>query len=696
MAVEVSVPRPASVRLPLGLERIAALPAQLVLAGIVAASFVLRFAAALGHATPLYFADEYIYSSLARSLAHTGKPLIRHGPAHFPALLEPLLAAPFWISNDPGLAYRLTQAENALAMSLAAVPVYLLARKLGLSKWLSLAGAALTVASADLFFSSFVLSDPIAYPLVLGAVCAAVYALAAPTWRNQLTFVVLTGLTTFDRIQYVLLPGVFLGAALVVERGRLRTVLRRYRLALGLFAAPVVAIIAIGPTRLLGYYSLIVHLNVRPVAMAHWIGTDSMLLVYCAGWVLVPGALVGLGYALVRPQSREESAFAAVFVFLAVALFAETSMYAANGAPRFQERYFMAILPLCLPAFGLYLKRDRPARLAIALSSTFLLALSARVPLAGYTIGDSKQDSPFLFGVFRLERSAGAGTGSLAVALAAAALSVLAVAVAWRVRGAVAAAIAIALVTSCGVSLASVRFDSLVSRGVRESLLPRDLRWIDHARLGKVLLLQTPGTPHVRAHEELFWNTSLDEVLFLDQASPIDAFRDPRVKIAPDGRFVRAGGATVRAPLAISNYAVRMELRGAERVASGAGYVLWRPVGTPRVTLFAGGLYHDGWLGNRGVIMLYPVEKPTLRGTLRMRLWLPAGTERTPLRLTAPGVDRTITVAPGQTRVLTLPVASRGPWTLHFRTNSTGTVGFELRPISVKAATPVFTPKPSY
>ena len=32
--------------------------------------------------------------------------------AHFPALLEPLLASPFWLFHDPDLAYRLTQARQ--------------------------------------------------------------------------------------------------------------------------------------------------------------------------------------------------------------------------------------------------------------------------------------------------------------------------------------------------------------------------------------------------------------------------------------------------------------------------------------------------------------------------------------------------------------------------------------------------------
>ena len=74
------------------LERAVAVPARIVVAGIVAASFVFRFLTALTHSVPVYFPDEYIYATLARSIAESGRPLIRGGPAHFPALLEPLLA----------------------------------------------------------------------------------------------------------------------------------------------------------------------------------------------------------------------------------------------------------------------------------------------------------------------------------------------------------------------------------------------------------------------------------------------------------------------------------------------------------------------------------------------------------------------------------------------------------------------------
>ena len=89
----------------------------------------------------------------------------------------------------------------------------------------------------------------------------------------------------------------------------------------------------------------------------------------------------------------------------------------------------MGLLPLVLPSFGLYLRRGRPARLATCLLAVVLLAVSARVPLAPYSVANNKQDSPFLLGAFRLEHSLGVANGSLVIALVAALLSALAVAI---------------------------------------------------------------------------------------------------------------------------------------------------------------------------------------------------------------------------------------------------------------------------
>lgn len=683
MAVDVPVPRLVA------FARIAAVPARLVLAGIVAASFAVRFVMALGHSTPLYFPDEYIYSAISRSLAEHGRPLIRGQAAHFPAMIEPLLAAPFWLTHDPELAYRLTQAENALAMSLAAIPVYLLMRRLGGGSWAALAAAALTVASPDLFFSSFVLADAIAYPLVLGAVYLGVCALSTPSRGSQLGFAALAVLATFTRIQYVFLPIVFLAAALIVERGSVRAVWRRFRLSVLLYSAPLAFAAVLGPRRLLGYYSGVADLHVRPGAIVHWLGTDSMLLAYAAGFAIVPGAIAGLVFALWRPRSREESGLAALSVGLLLWLFAEAAVYATNGTDRFQERYLMILLPLVFPAFWLWLRRGRPAPRVVALLALGLLVLSMRVPLSAYTVSDAKQDSPFLLGIFQLERAFGIGDGSLVVALVAAALACVAAGAAFRVRLAY-VAVGATLVASFAVSVAAVSFDNKVARSVRSTFMPPDARWIDHANLGPTTLIQTPATPHARAHEALFWNRSLERMLFLDQASRVDAFPSPRVRVADDGRLV-SEGKTVRGPLVISNFAVRARFVGAISVARGADYELWRPVGTPRMAMFVGGLYHDDWLANAGNITLWPASNGRVEGTFRLPLSLPVGTQRTVLQLRGPGVSRNVVVRPNHHLVVELKVSHKGPWKLKFRTNHPGYLQPDERPISVQAQLPTFS-----
>ena len=70
---------------------------------------MLRTAHAWFRSTPTFFADEYIYAELARSLAETGRPLIRGASASFPALLQPLLTAPAWLVEDVETSFRLVQ-----------------------------------------------------------------------------------------------------------------------------------------------------------------------------------------------------------------------------------------------------------------------------------------------------------------------------------------------------------------------------------------------------------------------------------------------------------------------------------------------------------------------------------------------------------------------------------------------------------
>ncbi len=335
----------------------------------------------------------------------------------------------------------------------------------------------------------------------------------------QVAFVVVAGLAAFARIQYAVLPIAFLAAALLVERGRVR----RYWPTFALLALPVLGVVALGPSRVLGYYTQVPHANVPVLAALKWAAIDTMMLAYSAGWILIPGAIVGLALALVRPRTRIERAFGAMALFLAGGIFVEAAVYAARGATRYQERYLFTLLPLVALAFGLYVKRGWPHRLTVALVSLAMLLLSVRVPLSGFTAADNKQDSPFLFAVFRLEALLSVGTGTLVVAIAAGILSVLAVALVGRKH---AAAIVLSLAGAACVlaSLGSFVFDRANAANVRASHLPRDLTWIDRTGLKDVSLVQTLGAPRGRATEQLFWNKSVTRVTLLPGADATDAF----------------------------------------------------------------------------------------------------------------------------------------------------------------------------
>ena len=675
MALDVAVSRAGTPARPQPLARLLALPAALVLGVMVGLSAVARFLLALPHSTPLYFADEYIYSTLAYELATTGRPTIRGDAASFPALLEPILTAPFWLAGDPELALRLTQGLNALAMSVAAVPVYLLARELGLGKGFGLAAAAVALLSPDLFYAAFILGEPIAYPLVTWSIYFGIRALHRPTARDQVLFVALAGLASFARVQFVVLPVAYVAAALVA-----RTPLRKLKLSFALLAVPAAGLVVAG----LGYYSGIAGFDIDPGGIAHWLSTDAMLLAYAVGWLIIPGALVGLALA----RGRVERAFAAFTVVFAAGLFVEAALYATNASVgpggRFQERYLFTLAPLFVLAFGLSLRHGGRARGAVALIAVGMIAVSARVPLSGYTDVHGRQDSPFLIGVHRFDELVGHANASLTVAAVVAVLAVLAIGVAYRPRLGVPALVLVGAFLGA-VSLGAWSLDSRYANAARTTYLPEDAQWVDHARLGDVTLLHTPGSKREIALEQMFWNRSITDFARLRDADRADAFAAPRVRIARDGALW-LHGQPLRTPLLVAEYAMNARFSGASREASTNLFALWRPAGTPRLTLLTGGRYFDGWLANTGYVRAWR------RGRVTMRLSLPPHAPATTVRFRGPGVRERVRLTPGGSRVVTFDVTGK-PWTVKWSAASWIYLT-DGRPVSVRSSAASLEPAP--
>jgi hypothetical protein len=671
VAVDVAVPG-ARLR-----ARALALPAHLVLGAMIAASFAVRWLLARAHETPYYFPDEYLYPSFAEGIARRGVPSVRGETASFPALLEPLLAAPAWLVGDTQLAYVLTQGIHSLVMSLAAVPAYLLCRRLGLRTSWSLGGAAVTLAAPALSYTGFMLADPVAYPLALAAVWAGVRALERPSARAQVLFLALAGLASFARMQLVVLPALFAVAAVVVDG---RRALRSHALTFACLAVGAAGTAVLG----LGYYSGVTELDFPVAGLLRWAGSDAMVVAYASGWLIVPGALL----ALARPQGRAERGFAALTVLLAIALVGQAALFSANGdgsTERVHERYTFVLVPLLAVAFLLYAKRGFPWRGALLGLSAGMLLVSARLPLSGYTIAQGKDDSPTLRAVLRLEHELGIGTGSLAVAGLAALLSLGAAALALRPRAAVPLALGATLVVMGGIAAGAVSYDRLNSEAVLVDALPRGKDWVDRHDLGRVTLVQLPGADRHTAFEQLFWNRSVDR-LVLTGSPPIDAFAADGAGIAADGRLL-TGTQPVEGPLLLQTWGTHAELAGAERVDATHAFELFRHSGAARFSLLAPGFYRDGWVARNAAVTVWPDASGRVEGTLTLRLSLPPEAKRTRLDLRGPGLRRAVAVEPGGKQLVELPVSRRGPWTLELRARDFGWLG-STRQVSVYADEP--------
>lgn len=691
MAVAVRPVRRPLTALPAPIER-AGLAAWPLLAALVSLNVVVRTALGWLRQTPIYLGDEYLYAELGRSIAETGRPLVRGAASDFPALLQPIVTAPAWLFGDVGTSYHLVQGMGALAMSLAAIPAFWIARRLGLSKGIALAVAALALALPDLIYAGWVIAEPFAYPLVLGAVAAGVAALAQPSRRSQLLFIALAFLAAFARIQFIVLPAVFFGAVLLMglRERRLRSAVREQMLPLGLLAVPIAIALALGPSRVLAFYGGVVETEVDLGALLGNSARNLFVLVFASGFVLVPGALLGLGLALARPRSRAELAFAVLTLLLTASLVGEAGLLGA--ADLAQQRYLFYVLPLAVIGFALYASRGWPFRLYHALVAAALVTAAAVVPLSGYAAANEKMHSTLLFAVFRVEQWLGSpGSGSLLIALTATMATVVVVVCSRAPRLGTSVALGLSFAICVGFSSAATLFDLENTSAARKSFFGSDRSWVDNARLGDVTLLRNVGGQRGPAFQQLFWNRSVKRVVLMPGATIIDPFPADAVAVGRDGSL-RAGGAELGGPLLVDQHLVTVQLTGAKQVATAPGYSLFEPTGTPRLSMLFAGRHHDGWLGGQGAISLWPrMGSDRLEGTFFIDLVAPRGSEGAPIRFHLPGGQNVDVRVPSHAALrVRLPVCSRGPWTAGFGAQVTGYVG--TRPVSVRGRMFKFLP----
>ncbi len=328
--------------------------------------------------------DELTYGLLARSFATTGHFAIRGVDTLAYPIGYPSLIAAAFVHRGPVAAYDAAKWINSLLMSLAAVPTYLIARRL-LPRWHSLLAAGLTLLIPSMAYTGVLMSENAFFPLVVLSFLAFVRALEKPTIDRQLVALIAIVPAIAVRAEgLVLIPALLSSMVLLAvccaDRRRsnyLRSLageLWRFKLTWILLPLSILLLLggetAVGksPGAVLGRYSNT--LNTYPVLRTlHWTVYQLIdLELYVAILPFVPATIVA--FALLRRTyvCRFHRAVAAVavcstVVFVVVA--AATSQGAQGGSnfnyvplpPGLHDRYCFFVAPLYLILFVFWVHR---------------------------------------------------------------------------------------------------------------------------------------------------------------------------------------------------------------------------------------------------------------------------------------------------------------------------------------------------
>ena len=157
----------------------------LVLAAIVIGVALLYAGAAQLVSTPRVHPDEHIYGGGGASLGEGDGLRLRGEPYELGPVYPAILASVLVIAGDRETAYHLYKIVNGLLFALAAIPIYLVARRL-LRPWWSVGVAAFSIAIPSSMYVALVMTESASYLAYSVALLAIVLALERPSAARQL------------------------------------------------------------------------------------------------------------------------------------------------------------------------------------------------------------------------------------------------------------------------------------------------------------------------------------------------------------------------------------------------------------------------------------------------------------------------------------------------------------------------------
>jgi dolichyl-phosphate-mannose-protein mannosyltransferase len=394
------------------LSGVRAIPAWAWLTLLVVVSAVIRFALSRQAVAPWIMVDELIYSELAKSFAASGQFLIRNHSTAAYGIVYPALIAPAWaVFKAIPDAYAAAKAINSLMMSLAAIPAYLLARRLLSTPW-ALGAAVLTVSLPSMVYTATLMTENAFYPIFLFAVLALVVWLERPTATNTLWVVALVALAYLTRAQALSFGPAILTAPLLyvwAQRRGWRS-LRDYRLMYGLVIAGGLLVIVVqvargaSPLGILGAYRVAGETHYQFWQVVEWFWYQLGVLDLSLG--VVPLAALIVLAAVSREQDRRVQAFLAASIAVAFWLLLEVAAFASVHQLRVEERNTFYIVPLFLIALLVWIDRGapRPARI-VAVAALAAAALPGVLPYQRLITTNAVSDTLTLLPIWSLQTS---------------------------------------------------------------------------------------------------------------------------------------------------------------------------------------------------------------------------------------------------------------------------------------------------
>jgi hypothetical protein len=413
------------------------------LAAVVVAAFVGYALLARGMDAPRAFSDELLYFEVGASIADGNGETIRGEEYQHARLYTLVLGGLFRVVPDRVDAYEAAKLLNALLFALAAVPFYLLARRL-LAPWSSVALAGLAVAVPSAVYVSLVMTESIAYLAFAWALYAIVLALERPTIWRQLAVLLAIVIAAAARTEFIALFGAYVAGLLIVTfmvPGRwvrparlLRTLLPTVVATLaGVVAFVAVPAIEGDPPSALGGYSTLWR-SYDAGEVAHWLVYHlANLELYLA---VVPLAVAPIVLAAVyrraRAGSERDAAFLALFVTANAALLLIVAAFNSTiwAGDRLHDRPLFYVFPLWLVLLFVWISDGAPRPLAAAaFGAGAALLLPLFIPWSEFSRQEPVSQLNGVGTVLWMEVDdavSGAGLSGLAVALALVLLLVLA------------------------------------------------------------------------------------------------------------------------------------------------------------------------------------------------------------------------------------------------------------------------------